>query len=130
MFKYSRKKIAANVEREVLRLIWDFGYAALRVAGSGSSSYPASDLIARIGDELYIIEVKSTHSERIRINEEQQEQLSLLADKFKAKILIVLKFFGKGIYCSENLRTTYTMDDKDLIPFKLFLESKKTKKLA
>ncbi len=125
----SIKRKGSNVEREILRKIWEFGFVALRVAGSGSSSFPACDLIAKIGKELFVIEVKYSSSEVVRIREEQLEELQELGKRFNAIPLIVVKFKGKGIYCTSNLRTKYQFGDGDLVPFLSFLESKRVKQL-
>ncbi|AAR39268.1 NEQ424 [Nanoarchaeum equitans Kin4-M] len=116
------KKISSNVEREIQSLIWEKGFACLRIAGSGSSRYPAADLIAKIKD-LYIIEVKYTHKDYVYIKDEQLEQIELLCKKFEAKPLIVIKFSRKGIYCTTNLRNKYTINDGDLVNFKEWLSA-------
>jgi len=78
----NKKRLSANVEREILKRIWEYGFAALRIAGSGSTSFPATDIIARLGEDIYIIEVKRTVGEKVYIKEDQIEQLEILKEKY------------------------------------------------
>jgi len=52
------KRKGSRFERELLNLFWESGFAAIRVAGSGSSSNPSPDLVAGNGKKFYAVEVK------------------------------------------------------------------------
>lgn len=57
----------ANFERELVRLFWGRGWAALRTAGSGSTPHVVPDVLALKGGDIVSVECKSTSRERISL---------------------------------------------------------------
>ncbi|MHC1625635.1 MAG: Holliday junction resolvase Hjc, partial [Methermicoccaceae archaeon] len=78
------KKKGTRVERELIDLLWSMGYAAVRVAGSGSSSYPSPDILAGRDGRRYAIEVKMRTTLPVYIEEEQVNNLVRFSDVFGA----------------------------------------------
>ena len=56
----STKSRGSNAERDLIHKFWGEGWAALRAAGSGSSQFPAPDIIASNNVRKLAIEVKLT----------------------------------------------------------------------
>jgi len=57
----------ANFERELVRLFWERGWAAIRTAGSGSTPHPVPDVLALCGGMLVCVECKSTSRHSISL---------------------------------------------------------------
>ena len=85
-------KKGAISERELVHLFWDKGFAAVRVAGSGSSRYPSCDIIASNAIRKLAIESKVTKNKSKYFSKEEIEQLKLFSDKFGAEPWIGMKF--------------------------------------
>ncbi|GEM_PF-1081047 len=92
---FMSKRYASEVERELLRRIESSGGICFRVAGSGSYG-GKPDLIARIGNKYYVIEVKYTKNNFVYIKEEQKLKLIEQALKFNAIPVLAVKFRKKG----------------------------------
>jgi len=88
------KRNASNYERNLLRKLWDCGFVAFRIAGSGSSSYPSADIIAIKNEKVYVFEVKTTRSEKIYINPSQMWELERIRES-GVKIFIAVRFINK-----------------------------------
>ncbi len=69
------KKKGSNAERELLLMFFNSGFAAARVAGSGSSSLPTPDIIVIKENKGYAIECKTKSGEYLNIKEEQIKEL-------------------------------------------------------
>lgn len=85
-------------EWELFHFLWKKGFAVARVAGSGSTSMPACDLIAGNKKEKWAIEVKSTKNSKVYINKNQIKELLEFSEKFGLEPVIFVKFFRKGWY--------------------------------
>ncbi|MGY0288443.1 MAG: Holliday junction resolvase Hjc [Candidatus Methanodesulfokora washburnensis] len=81
-----------KAERDLLDLFWSNGIAALRVAGSGSTGHPASDLVVGIGGRFFLIEVKTTSGEKVYIDPEEVKELEELSSLMGAEAWIAVKF--------------------------------------
>ena len=92
----SSKTKGTNVERELIHLFWQHKHPAIRVAGSGSSTYPSPDIIASIDSKIYAIEVKSTKEKAKYLKEKEVSDLVLFAELFKATPIIAIKKKRKG----------------------------------
>jgi len=88
----SNKAKGSKYERELIHRFWKNGFAALRVAGSGSISYPSLDVIASNGKKIFGIECKSTRKEYKYITKEQLKELIKFSSLFNAQPLIAIKF--------------------------------------
>ncbi len=93
--RYSKMNVKAkgtNAERELIHLFWSKGWAALRVAGSGSSSYPSPDLLASNAARILAIECKSSGELSRHLEKAQVEDLLEFARMFGAEPWIGARF--------------------------------------
>ncbi|HII16670.1 TPA: Holliday junction resolvase [Candidatus Woesearchaeota archaeon] len=88
----SRKTKGINAERELIHLLWAKGFAALRVAGSGSMRYPSPDIIAGKLDRKIAIECKTSIADRKYIPWENIGQLIRYAAIFGAEPWLAVRF--------------------------------------
>lgn len=116
-------------ELDLVNLFWDKGFAALRVAGSGSSSKPLPDIVAGNGKKYLAIEVKYTSKEVLYINFSKIEELIKFSKQFGAEAYIAVKFSHKDwLFLSpKDLKKTrsgnYRIDiDLAMLKGKLFEE--------
>ncbi|MCG3217913.1 MAG: Holliday junction resolvase [Candidatus Heimdallarchaeota archaeon] len=93
-----RKSRGTNAERDLVNQFWENDYACIRSPSSGGGTkYPRPDLIA--GSVKYgrtiAIELKTSRSESIYIQEDQIKGLKEFANTFGAEIWFAVKFIGK-----------------------------------
>lgn len=110
----------SRYERELVDLLWKSGFAAVRVAGSGSSSHPAPDVIAGRGKTLFAIEVKYSSGERIYLGKEEVNDLLSFSNRMGAKPLIGVRFRGmEWRFLDPSLlkerRNTYLIEREEVI---------------
>ena len=88
------KDIGKNAERELTHLLERFGFKAVRIPTSNSSSNPLPDVFAVKGNVLLSIEVKSTWREKVKVRENQVRKLFQFSSLFPLTSfnLIVVKF--------------------------------------
>ncbi len=91
----SRKSRGTNAERDLVNKFWAHGWAAMRAAGSGSTQFPAPDVIASNGTRILVIEVKLTTEERKYFTKKEIKELKYFAEKFGAEPWVAIKFFRK-----------------------------------
>ncbi len=82
----------SNAERELVHKFWDAGWAIARVAGSGSTSLPAPDLIAGFAGKTLAIECKVTSSNIQYFTKDEIESLQEFAARFEAEPWVAVKF--------------------------------------
>jgi len=87
------KGIAA--ERDVVHKLQEFGFAAIRVAGSGSTKTPSTDILAGNGRRLLSIECKTTKTQYQYISHQQITDFLSFSRKFGAESWIAVKFARK-----------------------------------
>ena len=84
----------ANFEREVIADLWSHGWASMRAAGSGTTSYPVPDVIGVRAGKVILIECKTTKGDRLSL---KKDILDL--DEFRklsgGDAYIAIKFFKK-----------------------------------
>ncbi len=86
------KKKGSRIERELFHMFWDHGkWAALRVAGSGSTTLPAPDLLTGNSSRILAIECKSGKGRR-DIKKEQIEEFKKFSKLFGAEPWIAIRF--------------------------------------
>lgn len=85
-------------EWELFHLLWKKGFSVVRVAGSGSTTMPACDLVAGNKKKKLAIEVKSGRKNKIYVDKRKINQLIEFSEKFGAKPLIIVNFYRKGWY--------------------------------
>ncbi|AAB85757.1 Holliday junction resolvase Hjc [Methanothermobacter thermautotrophicus] len=80
-------------ERDLVKLLWEKGFAAMRApASGGATKKPLPDIIAGNGEIYLAIEVKTTARERIYIDSEKIGALLRFSDIFGARPYIGIKF--------------------------------------
>ncbi len=86
------KTKGTKAERELIHLFWGKGWAAVRVAGSGSSRFPSPDLLAGKGVRKLAIECKAVGGTSRYISIEQIEELKKFSEIFGAEAWVGLRF--------------------------------------
>src|SRR3989338_7267295 len=90
------KAKGTNAERELIHLFWSKGWAAVRVAGSGSSSYPNPDILAGNKLRRFAVECKVTGEDKKYLSEGDLLQLKNFCDTFGAEPLFAVKLNRGG----------------------------------
>lgn len=85
------KRKGTRYERELIHILWDEGYAAVRSAGSGSMQYPSPDIVAGNGKNFLAIEVKVREKLPLYITAEKLRELVMFSNLFGAKPVVALK---------------------------------------
>ena len=81
----SRKSKGINAERDLIHKFWATnGWAALRVAGSGSMRYPSADILATNKVRKLAIECKTVKNPWKYIEKEDINQLKEFSELFNA----------------------------------------------
>jgi Holliday junction resolvase len=94
----NRKAKGAQGERELVKLFNESGWSCVRIAGSGSSQYPAPDILAGNAMRRFAIECKVTKEQKKYFHHEEIEQLKEFSRKFGAEALIGVRFSGEQWY--------------------------------
>jgi len=88
----NRKAKGSNAERELVRMFWDAGWAAIRVAGSGSAKFPNPDVLAGNCKRHVAVECKTVHSIRKYLSISDISQIRIFSEKFGAEPWIAMRF--------------------------------------
>jgi len=96
-----RKEKGTRVERELINLLWDNGFAAVRVAGSGSASFPCPDVVASNGKVVLAFEVKTRSKLPMYLTYQEVKELVMFSNLFGAKPYIALKIPRREWYFIE-----------------------------
>ena len=93
----NKKSKGSNAERELVRLFWGSGWAAIRVAGSGATSFPNPDVLAGSAGKgrTLAVECKSTAELSKTLSKGDISQLKSFADSFGAESWIGIRFDEK-----------------------------------
>ncbi|MGM5479852.1 MAG: Holliday junction resolvase Hjc [Nanobdellota archaeon] len=91
----SAKRRGITAERSLVHSFWESGWAAVRVAGSGSSQFPSPDILAGNKGRRLAIECKITTESKKYIPLEDIRHLEYFAKVFGAEVWIAVKFFRK-----------------------------------
>ncbi|RMF06523.1 Holliday junction resolvase [Candidatus Woesearchaeota archaeon] len=104
----SHKSKGTNAERELIHLFWAAGWASIRVAGSGSTKYPAPDVLAGNNIRRLAIECKSSKKEYVYLYKEEVGQLEEFCNVFGAEPWIGVRFDKQQWYFipAQDLRDT------------------------
>jgi len=94
----SNKSKGCNAERELIHLFWANEWAAVRIAGSGSSQYPSHDVLASNNKRNISIEAKSTRKNNKYFPEEEIYALRQFSERFGAEAWIAIKFLRENWY--------------------------------
>jgi Holliday junction resolvase len=88
----SQKKRGIAAEREVVHMFWKRGWAAIRVAGSGSMKYPCPDILAGNNIRKLAVECKIAKRNTIYIPKKEIEELRVFSETFGAEPWIGVRF--------------------------------------
>ncbi|MCW1296362.1 MAG: Holliday junction resolvase Hjc [Candidatus Parvarchaeota archaeon] len=92
----SRYAGGANVERELIHHLLKKGYACMRAAGSGKTSYPSPDIFAGKHGKMLAIEVKSSKKDVVYIEKNEIDELLRWASIAQCIPIVAVKFKNKG----------------------------------
>ena len=137
------KSKGTRAERELLHLFWENSWAAMRAAGSGSTTRPSPDILASKNNKSLAIECKSIKSKSHHFNKKEINELILFSEIFGAEPIIGMRFDNVGWFflnakkipknkngnytVSLSLSKTYGSSFKDLLNQKEY--AKKSKEL-
>lgn len=88
----NRKSKGSNAERELLHMFWDNEWAAMRAAGSGSTTFPSPDILAGKGSRKLALECKVTQAIRQYLTKKEICELKEFGSIFGAEQWIGVKF--------------------------------------
>ena len=88
----SNKTRGCNYERQLVDLLYNRGFAAVRVAGSGARSTPSPDIVACRNGKILAIECKTSKRNQVYISEDQIKQLVGYSETAGARALVAVKF--------------------------------------
>lgn len=92
----NRKAKGTTAERELIHMFWETKvWAAMRAAGSGSTSFPSPDIVAGNAQRQLAIECKSIGDDAKYLGKEELEQLLTFARTFGAEPWIGIRFSGR-----------------------------------
>ena len=94
----NQKAKGLNAERELIHMLWKNGFAAVRVAGSGSSKYPSPDILAGNGHRHLAIECKITKSKNKYFTRREISDLRRFCSGFGTEGYVAVKFPKKAWY--------------------------------
>ncbi len=92
------KAKGSNAERQLVEMFWEKGYAAIRVAGSGSSRFPCPDVLASNGQKTFAVEAKATKTNYQYFRKDQIEQLINFSQTFNSEPILAVKFSTKWYF--------------------------------
>ena len=90
------KAKGTRAERELFHLFWKNNFAAIRSAGSGSTTMPAPDILAGNKNKLLAIECKSIKNNKQYFPKKEIQELFEFSDKINAKPFIGMRFDNHG----------------------------------
>lgn len=88
----NKKAKGSNAERELVHNFWSNGWAASRMAGSGSIRLPSPDIIAGNPLRTLAIECKVTKSSTQYFSQKEIEDLNHFAQRLNAEPWVAVKF--------------------------------------
>ena len=112
------KSKGTRAERELLHLFWENDWAAMRSAGSGSTTRPSPDILASKNNKTLAIECKSIKNNSQHFNKKEIAELTLFSKLFGAKPIIGMRFDNEGWFflnvenLSPNKNGNYTISKK------------------
>ena len=88
----SSKSKGINAERDLIHKFWSVDWAAVRVAGSGSSRYPCCDIVAGNRLRKLAIECKTSKEKQRYLTKDEIDQLKVYASLFGAEPWVAVRF--------------------------------------
>lgn len=92
------KAKGSNAERELVKLFWEHGWAACRVAGSGSMRLPSPDLMVGGPQRLLVIECKVSAANIQYFTKQEMCELQEFAARCGAEPWVAVKFNREAWY--------------------------------
>lgn len=104
----SAKAKGSQGERFLVRAFNEAGWVCIRAAGSGSSQFPAPDILAGNALRRVAIECKVTKAVKKYFTKAEIAQLLLFSQKFGAEAWVAIKFGSKQwrFLCIDDLVDT------------------------
>jgi len=123
MAKFCRNKKAkgTSAENELVHNFWNNKWVCVRVAGSGSTQFPAPDILASRGDKKIVMEVKQVNDIKKYFTGQEIRDLKYFGEKFGAEAWVGIKFQeNQWFFCpASELEETKSENYKiDLITMK------------
>ena len=91
-FLSNKKAKGTSAENELIHRFWDNEWVCVRVAGSGSTRYPAPDLLASRGDKRIVMEVKVISDVKKYFTRQEIKDLEYFAEKFGSEAWVGVRF--------------------------------------
>ena len=104
----SLKSKGINAERELVHMFWSNKWAAVRIAGSGSTKYPSPDVLASNAKRRLAIEAKITKQDYRHFMKKEIRELNEFSEKFGAEPWIAVKFNRDSWYFLRIVQLTET----------------------
>lgn len=104
----NKKAKGSGNERELFHMLWENSWACVRIAGSGSTTKPAPDLLAGNSNRKIAIECKSLKGEKQYFEKKEIEDLLEFSKTFGAEAWVGVRFdhVGWRFLLAENLTKT------------------------
>ncbi|MFT4312159.1 MAG: Holliday junction resolvase Hjc [Candidatus Woesearchaeota archaeon] len=123
----SQKSRGISAERELVHLFQKKGYAAIRIAGSGNTKTPSTDILAGNGLRILSIECKIVKGTSRYLDCQTIDLFVDFSRQFGAEPWIAVKFFRKPwmmILVSQLLKTekNYIIQEKYIMEHGCSLE--------
>lgn len=91
-FIKNKKAKGTQAENELLHNFWENSWVCVRVAGSGSTRFPAPDILASCGSRRIVMEVKVVNSTKKYFKNQEILDLEFFAKKFGSEAWVGIKF--------------------------------------
>jgi len=120
-FCRNKKAKGTTAENELVHQFWDNKWVCIRVAGSGSTQYPAPDILASRGDKKIVMEVKVVSDVKKYFTGQEIRDLNYFGEKFGAESWVGVKFQENQWYFCPTSELSLTKSENykiDLITMK------------
>ena len=88
----NKKAKGTAAENELIHMFWESSWVAVRVAGSGSTKYPAPDILASCNLKKLVMEIKVVNSTKKYFTGQEIRDLEFFAQQFGAQSWVGIKF--------------------------------------
>lgn len=124
----SRYQKGAGFERALVNKFWETGFAAVRVAGSGSAPHALPDIVAMRDGRVIAIECKATAKSPYYLGEEAVKKLKSFSDLSGAEAYVAVKFNNvKPMFIPLGLIKNRRITNKDpFVSFETLVGMQKT----
>ena len=88
----NKKAKGTAAENELIHMFWENEWVAIRVAGSGSTKYPAPDVLASCGFAKVVLEIKVVNGVKKYFTGQEIRDLGFFGREFGAQPWVGVKF--------------------------------------